>query len=491
MALPFDVAELAAHEAALDQLEAELGPLTTLVNNAGVGVMERGDPLNASEASWDRCLKVNAKALFFLTQAVAKRLIGREGLRVIVSITSSNASAVAVPRSEYCASKAAAAMATAAWAARLGPEGVQVYDVRPGLIATDMTAPVIAQYEQRAKDGLTLIPRVGQPEEVGEIVATLATGGLPDTTGALDYILTGTPLTATPLGPDPVRVCFSAAHVVADPFADDIHAIDWEATMAFRRHLDGLSLGIAEAMDTAQRGMGLGWPQALELVRRTRAELPDALVFNGCGTDHLGPAEARGLDDVRRAYLEQVAAIQAADARIILMASRALAKLAQGPDDYVRIYSEVLAACDKPVILHWLGEMFDPALAGYWGTEGFAPALDTVAGIIEANAAKVDGIKISLLDAEKEIALRNRLPEGVKMYTGDDFNYPKLIQGDVERFSRALLGIFDPLAVAVGRAVGQLGEGDVAGFRATLDPIVPLARHIFRAPTQFYKTGVV
>ncbi|MEM8850860.1 MAG: dihydrodipicolinate synthase family protein [Pseudomonadota bacterium] len=315
---------------------------------------------------------------------------------------------------------------------------------------------------------------------------------LPDATGAMaDYHLVGTPIDAAPLGPDPVRTVFSAAHVVADPFADDIKAIDWDGTLAFRRHLHGLGLGIAEAMDTAQRGMGLAWPQALELIRRTRAELPDALVFNGCGTDHLEPSEARSLDDVRTAYMAQVDAIQAADARIILMASRALARVARGSDDYVALYRDVLGVCDQPVILHWLGEMFDPALAGYWGAEDFDDALETVVGIIEDNVAKVDGIKISLLDAGKEIALRNRLPDGVKMYTGDDFNYPELIQGDGDRFSHALLGIFDSLAVAVGKAIGQLGAGDKAGFRATLDPTVPLARHIFRAPTQFYKTGVV
>ncbi|WP_308916591.1 dihydrodipicolinate synthase family protein [Jannaschia sp. LMIT008] len=315
---------------------------------------------------------------------------------------------------------------------------------------------------------------------------------LPDATGTLSpHALTGTPIPPTPLGPDPARTCFSAAHVVADPFADDIRAIDWDATMAFRRHLHGLGLGIAEAMDTAQRGMGLGWPQALELIRRTRAELPDALVFNGCGTDHLDPAEARTTDDVRRAYAEQVEAIQAADGRIVLMASRALARVATSPDDYAALYGDVLAGCDRPVILHWLGAMFDPALAGYWGTDDFGTALDTVVGIIEANRAKVDGIKISLLDADKEVALRRRLPAGVRMYTGDDFNYPELMQGDGEGHSHALLGIFDPLAVAVGRAVDQLGRGDVAGFRATLDPTVPLARHVFRAPTRFYKTGVV
>ncbi|MDJ0824321.1 MAG: dihydrodipicolinate synthase family protein [Rhodobacter sp.] len=319
---------------------------------------------------------------------------------------------------------------------------------------------------------------------------------LPDASGALqEYQLTGDPLAAAPLGPDPARVVFSAAHVVADPFtsADPSGpaAVDWEATMAFRRHLAGLGLGIAEAMDTAQRGMGLDWPGALELIRRTKAELPDALVYNGCGTDQLDPAEARSLDDVRAAYLEQVAAIQGVGGRLIVMASRALAKVAATPEDYVRLYADVLAACDQPVILHWLGDMFDPALAGYWGTDSFEAAMETALAVIRDNAAKIDGIKISLLDKDKEIAMRRRLPAGVKMYTGDDFNYPELIAGDAQGHSHALLGIFDPLAVAVGKAIGQLGAGDVAGFRATLDPTVPLARLIFRAPTQYYKTGVV
>ena len=319
---------------------------------------------------------------------------------------------------------------------------------------------------------------------------------LPDETGRLsDYTLTGTPIAAAPLGADPARVVFSAAHVVADPFtASDPSgpaAVDWEATMAFRRHLAGLGLGIAEAMDTAQRGMGLDWKGALELITRTKRELPDALVFNGCGTDHLAPADARTVDDVRRAYLEQVEAIQTVGGRIILMASRALAKVAASPDDYVAVYRDVLAACDKPVILHWLGEMFDPALAGYWGAKTFEDGMETALAIIAENEAKVDGIKISLLDKDKEIVMRRRLPASVKMYTGDDFNYPELIAGDDHGYSHALLGIFDPLAVAVGKAIGQLGAGDVEGFRATLDPTVPLARLIFRAPTQYYKTGVV
>jgi len=319
---------------------------------------------------------------------------------------------------------------------------------------------------------------------------------LPDATGRMaDYTLTGTPIAAGKLPRDAARVVYSAAHVVADPFtASDPTgpaAIDWDRTMAFRHYLADLGLGIAEAMDTAQRGMGLDWPGALELIRRTRAELPDALVANGCGTDHLDPAHAGSPDDVIRAYLEQVHAIQALDGRIILMASRALARVAQGPQDYIAVYDRVLAECDHPVVLHWLGAMFDPALADYWGAASFDDALDTALTVIARNRAKVDGIKISLLDKDKEITMRRRLPAGVRMYTGDDFNYPELIAGDDQGFSHALLGIFDPLAPAAAHAVGRLGAGDIVGFRATLDPTVPLARLIFRAPTRYYKTGVV
>jgi len=319
---------------------------------------------------------------------------------------------------------------------------------------------------------------------------------LPDASGRkADYTLTGRPIAAGRLGGDAVRVVYSAAHVVADPFtANDPSGratVDWARTMAFRHYLHGLGLGIAEAMDTAQRGMGLDWPGALELIRRTRADLPDALVANGCGTDHLDPADARSPDDVIRAYLEQVDAIQALDARIILMASRALARVASGPADYLRVYDRVLAACDRPVILHWLGEMFDPRLAGYWGSSRFEDALETALEVIHRNRPKVDGIKISLLDKDREIRMRRRLPEGVRMYTGDDFNYPELIAGDEQGYSHALLGIFDPLAPAAAHAVALLGRGDVAGFRRVLDPTVPLARLIFRAPTQYYKTGVV
>ncbi|UVK43900.1 dihydrodipicolinate synthase family protein [Mesorhizobium sp. AR07] len=319
---------------------------------------------------------------------------------------------------------------------------------------------------------------------------------LPDTNGSFcDYRMSGKTVPVARLSPGSARVVFSAAHVVADPFTDNDPmgpaTVDWDATMAFRRYLADMGLGIAEAMDTAQRGMGLDWPGALELIRRTTRELPAALVFNGCGTDHLDPAATRSLDDVRRAYFEQVEAIQALGGRLILMASRALAAVASDPDDYVSVYRDVLARCDKPVILHWLGDMFDPALAGYWGTDSFEQAIETVLAIIAENESKVDGIKISLLDKDKEVRMRRRLPAGVRMYTGDDFNYPELIAGDEHGFSHALLGIFDPLAPAAAHAVAKLGEGDVRAFRDTLDPTVPLARLVFRAPTQHYKTGVV
>lgn len=319
---------------------------------------------------------------------------------------------------------------------------------------------------------------------------------LPDTQGALhSYSLQGTPVQPSQLTPNSARVLYSAAHVVTNPFSDADPTgqadVDWKKTMEFRHYLAGMGMGIAEAMDTAQRGMGLDWNGALELIRRTKEELPDALVANGCGTDHLDPADANSLDDVRRAYLEQVEAIQKVGGRLILMASRALAKVAKGPEDYITVYRDVLGACDQPVILHWLGTMFDPQLAGYWGSDRFDASLETCLAIIEENAAKVDGIKVSLLEAEKEITMRRRLPEGVKMYTGDDFNYPELIEGDEQGYSHALLGIFDPLAPAAAYAVSKLSEGDTKTFRATMDPTVPLARHIFRAPTQYYKTGVV
>lgn len=295
----------------------------------------------------------------------------------------------------------------------------------------------------------------------------------------------------------PNRIAFAAAHVVADPLAEcdpwlDA-AIDWDATLAFRRHLWSLGFAVAEAMDTAQRGMGLGWTQALDLIGRSVAEAKAAggTVFSGVGTDHLAPAPGQTLDRITAAYLEQLHAVQALGGRVILMASRALAAAAKGPDDYLSVYSRVLADADAPVIIHWLGDMFDPALAGYWGSPDTAAAMGTCLAMLEANAAKIDGIKISLLSKEAEITMRRRLPAGIRMYTGDDFNYAELIAGDDQGYSHALLGIFDAIAPAASAALAHLAAGDRARFEAILEPTVPLSRHIFRAPTRFYKTGVV
>ena len=336
---------------------------------------------------------------------------------------------------------------------------------------------------------------------------------LPTANGTLQpYTLRG-PGSFTPAAPGTplTRVAYSAAHVVADarapinPWLDC--AIDWDSTIAYRQRLWRLGLGVAEAMDTAQRGMGLDWPTSLELIKRSidaAKDVPGALLASGCGTDHLAPEAARNIDDVIRAYEEQMAAIEALGGRLIIMASRALARVARGPADYEKVYDRVLRQARQPVLLHWLGDMFDPALAGYWGSSDTHAAMNTALGVIDANAAKVDGIKISLLDKDKEIEMRRRLPstggadgQGVRMYTGDDFNYAELIAGDGvglqprHRQSDALLGIFDAIAPAASAALAALAAGDEARFHAILAPTVPLSRHIFQAPTRFYKTGVV
>jgi Protein of unknown function (DUF993) len=320
---------------------------------------------------------------------------------------------------------------------------------------------------------------------------------LPGPEGLRPYALR--PPRAFPRATQPFpRVALAAAHVVADPLAEHdpwLQArLDWDRTIAYRRHLWSLGLGVAEAMDTAQRGMGLDWPAALELIRRSldaARDIPGAVLASGAGTDHLTPGPDITIDAVIAAYEEQCAAIERLGGRIILMASRALAAAARGPEDYVRVYDRLLRQVRAPVIIHWLGEMFDPALAGYWGAADHSAAMDTALDVIAAHAGKVDGVKISLLDKDKEVAMRRRLPPGVRMYTGDDFNYPDLIAGDGTRHSDALLGIFDPIAPAVGGALAALAGGDTAGFHAILAPTVPLSRHVFRAPTRFYKTGVV
>ena len=300
------------------------------------------------------------------------------------------------------------------------------------------------------------------------------------------------------------RVAYSAAHVVSDPLAAVDPwlqcAVDWDTTIDYRRHLWSLGLGVAEAMDTAQRGMGLDWPTSLELIRRTldaAQDVPGSQVASGCGTDQLVLEDVTTVDQVIAAYEEQLEAIEKLGGKLIIMASRALARVATSPADYERVYDRILSQVKQPVVLHWLGDMFDPALLGYWGSADVEQAMNTALGIIQAHSQKVDGIKISLLDKDKEIAMRRRLPPGVRMYTGDDFNYAELIAGDgfgndiVNGQSDALLGIFDAIAPAASAALTALAEGKLDTFHDILGPTVPLSRHIFMAPTRYYKTGVV
>ena len=294
------------------------------------------------------------------------------------------------------------------------------------------------------------------------------------------------------------RIAYAAAHVVADPWSRKEPwleaAVDWDATIAFRRHLWSWGLGVAEAMDTAQRGMGMDWPASLELIRRTLEAArgtPGAVVGCGAGTDHLDPAPDLKIERVIAAYMEQCAAVEKLGGRIVLMASRALAACAKSPDDYARVYDRVLAQVREPAIIHWLGEMFDPALGGYWGHADHGRAMDVCLDVIRTNAAKVDGIKISLLDKDKEIAMRRRLPKGVRIYTGDDFNFAELIEGEGEGHSDALLGVFDAIAPAASAALSALAADERAAYHEILAPTVPLSRHIFQSPTRFYKTGVV
>nr|WP_243639657.1 dihydrodipicolinate synthase family protein [Streptacidiphilus pinicola] len=293
------------------------------------------------------------------------------------------------------------------------------------------------------------------------------------------------------------RTVFAAAHVVADPTRPNgpglPAAVDWDATLAFRHHLWSLGLGVADAMDTAQRGMGLDWPATRELIARSggAAHAVGGRLACGAGTDQLDPGATHTLKAILAAYEEQLEVVENAGAQVILMASRALAATASGPEDYAEVYGRLLAQAAQPVILHWLGDMFDPALAGYWGADDLDAAADAVLAIIRDHADKVDGIKVSLLDAGREIALRRALPDGVRLYTGDDFHYPELILGDERGFSHALLGVFDPLARHAAAALAALDRGDADGYRAVLEPTLPLARHLFSAPTRHYKTGVV
>jgi hypothetical protein len=288
------------------------------------------------------------------------------------------------------------------------------------------------------------------------------------------------------------RRVFAAAHVVGRLGGSGVTTVDWDETLSFRRYLWGLGFGVADAMDTAQRGMGMDWPTTAELIRRSAAEAASVggVLACGAGTDQLDPHARPGLAEVIDAYREQLEVVEGAGATVILMASRALAAVATGPDDYLKVYGTLLREVRGPVILHWLGEMFDPALRGYWGAASLDAAADTVVELIAARADRVDGIKVSLLDKEREVALRRRLPSGVRLYTGDDFNYPELILGDGHGHSDALLGILDGIARPAAAALARLEDGDTEGYLAAMEPTVPLARHIFAAPTFHYKTGL-
>ena len=323
---------------------------------------------------------------------------------------------------------------------------------------------------------------------------------LPTYSGTLEpYRLQGDPLTPRAPSVPFTRTAFAAAHVVSDPLAERAPwqgrpAVDWGSTLKFRHYLWDQGLGLAEAMDTAQRGMGVDWATAKELIERTMIEAKahplTPRVACGAGTDQVPLGELRTADAIIAAYEEQMAATEAADGQIILMATRALPAIGADAETYARVYGHLLGQAKDPVILHWLGDMFDPALSGYWGSADVAAASDAVLAIIKAHQHKVDGIKISLLDQAHEEAFRARLPEGVRLYTGDDFNYAPLIEGDGAHHSHALLGIFAAIAPAAAQALEALAQGDAQTYHALLTPTVPLSREIFKAPTQFYKAGI-
>ena len=294
------------------------------------------------------------------------------------------------------------------------------------------------------------------------------------------------------------RIPYAAVHVVADALADvspsSPAAVDWEATLAYRRHVWSYGLGVAEAMDTAQRGMGLDWGAAKELISRsvTEAKAVGGRIVCGAQTDQVAPGSARTLRDIEAAYEEQCEFVEAAGGQVVLMASRELARIARSSDDYREVYGKVLSQLSRPALIHWLGDMFDPQLQGYWGSPDLDDAMQVLLEIIEGNHPKVEGLKLSLLDQRRELAMRRRLPAGVHMFTGDDFDYPTTIAGDEDGFySDALLGAFDAIAPAASAALLALDAGDRSGFDAILEPTVPLSRHIFKSPTHYYKTGVV
>jgi hypothetical protein len=290
------------------------------------------------------------------------------------------------------------------------------------------------------------------------------------------------------------REAFAAAHVAADPRGANVPGapavLDWDATLAFRRELFRYGFGVAEAMDTAQRNMGLDWPATQELIRRSAAQALElgARIASGAGTDHRPGATT--VDEVADAYVEQVEYVEGCGSQVIVMASRELAATAAYADDYHAVYGRILGQVSEPVILHWLGEVFDPELRGYWGSTDVGVATATFLDLVREHAPRIDGVKVSLLSAEHEIALRAALPDGVRLYTGDDFNYPELIRGDGTHHSDALLGAFAAIAPAASRALAALDAGDLAAYDAAMAPTLPLSRHLFAAPTYHYKTGI-
>jgi uncharacterized protein DUF993 len=290
------------------------------------------------------------------------------------------------------------------------------------------------------------------------------------------------------------RRVFAAAHVVADPLAagKEGSAIDWEASIAFRRHLWRLGFGVAEAMDTAQRGTGLGWGNARELIVRTAREAAASggRAVYGAGTDQLPERPVATIPAVIEAYRQQVELVESVGGQAIVMASRALALIARSAEDYLEVYGTILNEATRPIMIHWLGADFDPALAGYWGSDDPWIALDTLLAVAGAHPDRIDGVKISLLDANLEKSMRARLPKGVRTYTGDDFNFLDMILGDEHGYSDALLGVFDPIAPVASEAFDALDAGDPERFRSLLTPTVPLARHLFDSPTYNYKTGI-
>ena len=321
---------------------------------------------------------------------------------------------------------------------------------------------------------------------------------LPQADGTQEtYRMQGPVTFKVPQQPLQSRIVYAAVHVVPASNApngpNDPVVLDWDATFAYRHYLWSYGLAVAEAMDTAQRGMGLDWKSCQELIRRSINEAREVggTIACGAGTDHLKLTDNLTLEDVVAAYEQQVGFVEVEGGRIILMASRALARCASSFEDYRHVYNQILSQVSQPVILHWLGDMFDPALKGYWGTTDLDAAMNNALQVITENAGKIDGIKLSLLDADRELQMRSRLPAGVRMYTGDDFNYPDLIQGDGEAYSDALLGIFDAIAPAASAAIQALDRGDSDAYREILEPTLPLARHIFQTPTFHYKTGIV